>query len=258
MEYQNPTENACSCPGLSEKQKSFVSVSQVFIWLSFVIFVATGGVMIWYITENINTSQNAINRFNNVSIIANYLKNPSKFLLEDECVSFDGSTFTIKAPMILTGSAKQNVQFENGIHLNGMLINPPNPISFTKSILFENNANILSSFFQGGLTPPAYLTAIGASSNNLFFGNPGQTEISLVSSQNCIRGNNGNAGLTTAPFPGVYIRSTGSSYQLCLCMGNWVYRTPAQAFNTYQYAFPGITFPEGTYNTRGEYCATLA
>ena len=256
MEYQHATDNPCSCPILSEKQKSFVSVSQVFIWLSFVIIVGTGSVLIWYTTENFNTVDKAINKFNNISIIANYLKNPSKFLLEDECLSFDGSTLTIKSPMILSANAKKNMQFENGINVNGMSINPPNPITITKSVLFENNAHILNSFFLGGLTPNSYLTAIGASSNNLFFGNPGQTEISLVSSQTCVRGV--TPGLTTTPFPGVYIRSAGSSYKLCLCMGNFVYRTPAQMFNTYQFAFPGPTLTEGPYNTRGEYCATLA
>lgn len=254
-EYANATQNACTCPRLSEKQKSFVSITQAFIWLTFVIVVATGSVLIWYTTDNINSIENSLNKFNNISVIANYLKNPKKFLLEDECISFDGNSITIKSPMILSANAKPNLQFENGLHVNGMMINPGNPISFTKSILFESNADMLRSFIVGSYPPNAYLTAIGGSSNNLFFGNPGQTEISLVSSQTCVQ--SGTAGSTNYPFPGVYIRSTVGGYQLCLCMANWVYRTNAQTFNTYLFAFPGTGFGIGPYNTPGEYCVSL-
>jgi len=243
-----------SCPILSEKQKTFVSISQIFIWLVLIVVVATSGVLIWYITGNINKIQNTINTFNNYSAIANYLKNPS-IALSDECLSFDGKTISIKAPIVLSDNAKTNIQFENGLHVNGMSIIPNNPITFTKPILFENNMYVLRQFIVEPYTAPSFETAISASSNNLFFGNPGRTEISLVTTSSCTKDTT-PAGTGSHPFPGFYVRSSGSSIYLCLCMANWVYRTPAQTFDHYNYAFPG-TLAEDTYNKRDEYCVLL-
>lgn len=256
MEEYSPVPTNNPSLGLSDKQKSFVIITQVVIWLSFVIIVAVSGVLIYYITNNLKTTKNAIDKFNNISVIDNYLKNPT-INITDECVSFDGHTFTFKSPILLSDNAKSNIQFEKGLNVNGMLIDTVNPIQFNKPILFENNMYVLNRFVTNSIvTPPSFVTAISASSNNLFFGNPGRTEISSVDSSTLCTLDS-TPGLGNHPFPGFYVR-TGTINKLCLCMANWVYRTLNQTFNTYQFAFPGSTGIPGTYNTRGEYCVNLS
>lgn len=256
MEEYSPVPTNNPTLILSEKQKSFVIITQVAIWLTFVVIVAVSGVLIYYITNNLSTTKNAITRFNNISLIANYLKNP-KVNISDECISFDGFTFSFKSPILLSNNAKDNIQFGKGLNLNGMLIDTVNPIQINKPIVFENNLYPLNRFVTNSIDmPPSFITAISASSNNLFFGNPGRTEISSVDSSTlCTKDTTPGTG--SHPFPGFYVR-LGSVNKLCLCMANWVYRTRTQTFNTYEFAFPGSTGVESTYNTRGEYCVNLS
>lgn len=232
---------------LSSKQTTFLVITGLLLWP--VIGLAIANIYFFVTTLNFNQDiAAAIHKYNETSSdFFNYFRsNGNK--ISNECFTFDGKTIVITAPMILSSNAKQKLQFENGLKLPGMTITPTE-IDLSGSILFNNN---LFPTFQFRFL----ISLLQSSMNSHFIGNPGYTEIGYKSSLNT-QCNPTAIGANGTPFPGVYIApgTSGSSYNLCLCLTNWVRRNSTDTTSSpLQLSLQG----NGPYNTAGEYCIPLS
>ena len=230
---------------LSEKQKTFIIITQINIILFSILSIFS----CVYFFPTFKTNNDDINqiydRIPSENDLANYFKNNDNKISND-CLSFDGHTLNITAPMILSDTALQKMQFKNGLKLNGMTITPSS-ISLSKKLLFNNNMNIVSNNFSG--IGGDITSVIFSSFNSHFFGEAGLTEIGLSTTPNSCQRSSTKGSLNN-PFPGLYISGT----KLCLCLQNWIYR-----YNTHTINDP-LTFAlngNQDYDTPGEYCVSL-
>jgi hypothetical protein len=233
---------------LASKQKTFIGITQAIIITSCVIGIAN---CVYFFPTFFKTMENINKQIKNIpgpDKLAAYFKNHG--VLEDDCLSFDGHSLTVKAPMTLSDLGLPKVQFKEGVKLNGLTISPTD-IELTKVLLFNNNLDIVDYHCDPNSCSGWYLNA-GYDSH--FFGSAGLTEIgSTTPGSQCTR--QSPIGSGNNPFPGMYVKTNvGNTYSLCLCTENWIYRTQVHTPGTLTYALLG----SGTYNTPGEYCVPLS
>jgi len=234
---------------ISSKQTTFLVVTGIPLWIILALSIAC----IFFFVQTIKFNKditNAINAYNKSSpTFFNYFKTHGNQITTD-CFTFDGHQITLTAPMVLSSNAKQKIQFENGLKLPGMTLTPTE-IDLTGSILFNNNLFGLYQYIEAK-------SLIQASMNSHFIGQPGYTEIGFrTSSQNTQCISSSTVGANNNPFPGVYIApgSSPNTYQLCLCLANWIRRdASATASTPLQLSLQGT----GQYNKPGEYCIPLS
>lgn len=235
---------------ISSKQTTFIVLTNIMLWVC--IALAFVGVFFFVTTYNYNKNErNAINKYNHSSAeLFNYFKTHNN-RITTECYDFDGHRFLITAPMVLSTNAKQKLQFETGLKLPGMTITPTE-IDLSGTILFNNNLYTTYEFESNAKS------LIQASMNSHFIGKPGYTEIGFkLNGQNSQCNPFSSVGANNNPFPGVYVTagSSPNSFNLCLCLTNWVRRNNTDtATSPLQLALQG----NGAYNTPGEYCIPLS